>query len=42
MPYQLKVSKNGKWYNYPFTTQLLPIAARHLPQANQLITFHAS
>jgi hypothetical protein len=31
MPYQLKVSKNGKWHNYPFTTQLLPIAAKNLP-----------
>jgi hypothetical protein len=27
----LSTSENGKWHNYPFTTQLLPIAAKNLP-----------
>jgi|JI10StandDraft_1071094.scaffolds.fasta_scaffold645281_1 hypothetical protein len=40
MPYQLRVSKSGKWYNYPFTTQLLPLTAKLLSDHNQLITFH--
>ena len=40
MGLELKVSKNGRWHRYPFTTQILPSSTMFKHSNNKLYTFH--
>lgn len=42
MGLELKVSRDGRWHRYPFTTQILPASTLFNQSNNKLYTFHVS